>query len=133
MTARQDVPLSAVDAANLLAGQAVAEGEAYLADMRDAAQIKTVADQLWRGHDAIARRALIDRRAHGPEILVPVRLLITALARVARATGDEHRMRWRRVLASLVDLVRHESLALRAAASAQPGPEEPHDSPGETP
>jgi hypothetical protein len=107
--------LTPLDQANLLAGQAVAEAEAYLSDQRDAAQIKVVADQLWRAHDTIARRALIDRCAYGPNILVPVRLLITTLLRTAHAETDEHRMRWRRVMASLADLVRHESLALRAS------------------
>lgn len=103
--------LSPIDAANLLAGHAVAEAEACLAERRDAADIGTVATLLWQAHDAIARHQ------PSPEILVPVRLLITTMVRVARADTAERRDRWRRVLAALTDLVRHESLALRARPS----------------
>jgi hypothetical protein len=63
---------------------------------------------LWHAHDSIARNPPT------PDILVPVRLLIMVMVRVGRANTDERRARWRRVMAALVDLVRHESLALRA-------------------
>ena len=104
--------LSPIDAANLLAGQAVAEAEGCLADRLNAAQIVARVDQLWR---ALARIEAKVERPPIPEILTPVRLLIMALARTAISNPVERRARWRRVLAALTDLVRHESLALRAA------------------
>lgn len=111
---RETVQLSPLDAANLLAGQAVAEAEACLADRRDAAQIVTAVDQLWR---ALARVEFRVERPPLPEILTSVRLLIMALARAAISDTDERRAKWRRVMAALTDLVRHESLALRAPAA----------------
>jgi hypothetical protein len=111
MTVPDSEHLSAVDAANLLAGQAVAEAEAFLAERRDATQCEKIVDQLWRALAVIEHPPI-------PEILDPVRLLIMALGRVALAGTDERRARWRRVLAALTDLVRHESLALRAAGPA---------------
>ena len=102
--------LSPIDAANLLAGHAVAEAEACLAERRDAAQIVAAVDRLWRALDRVEHMV---ERPPVPEILTPVRLLIMALAHTATTDTEDRRAKWRRVMAALADLVRHESLALR--------------------
>jgi len=109
-----EVHLSPRDAANLLAGQAVAEAEAYLAERRDAVACALAGESLWRA--TLRPRDPEDRR-----ILDPVRMLATVMIRIPFADTDERRAKWRRVMAALTDLVRHESLALRAPA--QPGPD----------
>jgi len=103
--------LSALEAANLLAGQAVADAEAYLAGQRDAKACAASGESLWRATLAL-------RNPETSRILDPVRMLATVMVRISRSDTDARRNRWRLVLAALVDLVRHESLALRAAAPA---------------
>ena len=115
----ETVHLSPIDAANLLAGQAVAEAELFLAERRDMAGFEPVDIELWH------TLAAIDPPL---PILQPVRMLIVAMDAAGRTDTTERRARWRRVLAALADLVRHESLALRANA-----PEQPRQSLGETP
>ena len=106
MTPRPDVHLSPIEAANLLAGQAVAEAELFLAERRDMTGFEVIDSEMWR------TLAAIDPP---PAILQPVRMLIVATDAAARTDTTERRAKWRRVMAALTDLVRHESLALRAA------------------
>lgn len=119
MTLHDAAQLSPIDAANLLAGQAVAEAEAYLAERRDAEACAAA------GHEIFLKAA----SQQGRQIIAPVRLLAMVMGRIGYADTDERRAKWRRVMAALVDLVRHESLVLRQAAA----PEEPRHSLGETP
>jgi len=109
-----DTHLNPIDAANLLDGQAVAEAEALLAERRDAGSCEAAAYRLQL--ELIAKENDVASNV----ILNPVRLLTVALGRAARADTEERRARWRRVLAALTDLVRHESLALRSSNKGEP-------------
>ncbi len=106
--------LSPIDAANLLAGQAVAEAEAYLAERRDAAQCAAV------GYAIYLETNQPPQEETARQIIAPVRLLAMVMGRIGHADTDERRAKWRRVMAALTDLVRHESLALRDRQSGDP-------------
>lgn len=92
--------------ANWLAARAVASATAYL-DGRHGV------DQLEKQALEIQIELLAASACQARSILDPVRLLNIAAMRTARTHGDARRDRWRQVLASLVDLVRHESNDLR--------------------
>jgi hypothetical protein len=108
--------MTAIDRANLLAGQAVAYATAYLDGRHEAAWLARNVEQLHLdlfgvGLDA-STRAILD----------PVRLLATAMTHTAltAAGGTDANLpfqnarleRWQSVMAALVELVRHESREL---------------------
>ena len=98
--------LAPIDAANLLAGQAVAFAAAYLDGRHDAEQLAANAARLQR--DLFAAR---DPAVNG--ILDPARLLAIAMLYTARAQDEARQDRWQHVMGALVELVRIESRALR--------------------
>lgn len=123
---------SALDHANLLAGQAVAACEAYLDGRRDAAQLAADAQSL-----QLLLFARNDASAH--MLLDPVRILNIAMLRTAAHAQAVHGaaafpasplaenisviaarlVRWRSVMASLVTLVREESRLIADRATSR--------------
>jgi hypothetical protein len=110
-----------IDAANLLAGQAVAGATGFLNGRHDCSQLLHEVDRL-----QVSLIAIDDTGAR--QILQPVRLLVIAMrctglaAQAHDAPGAPplalaRRDRWEQVTASLVELVRTESLALRQSAT----------------
>jgi len=114
--------LQPIDAANLLAGQVVAAATGFLDRRHDWMKLLQEADSL-----QASLLAMDDIGTH--QILQPVRLLVIAMRGTALATRAHHgpgappnalaRLdRWEQVTASLVELVRSESLALRQTVGA---------------
>ena len=114
--------LAPIDAANLLAGQAVAHATAYLDGRQSAEQLATHAARV--GVKLVI--ALHTDAAPDPAvraILIPVRLLAVAMTHAARATDQARQDRWRDVMGSLIELTRIESRALRSfKAATEQGP-----------
>jgi hypothetical protein len=102
-TARARAP---IEAANLLAGHAVAYATAFLDGRNDATDLAQNVDRL-----QLDLLAASDPSTNG--ILDPVRLLNVAMMHTAGARGEARQDRWQQVMGSLVELVREESLALR--------------------
>jgi hypothetical protein len=125
MAAPDNQPLAPIDAANLLAGHAVAYATAFLDGRHDAEVLSRNACAL--------QVALMTSTDTATLILDPVRLLTVAMLRTAAvAIAPDHfgfrsarQARWQQVMAALVDLVRHESRGLLAPA--------PPETPGDTP
>ena len=114
------VTLAPIDAANLLAGQAVAAATAFLDGRHDRLTLKADADRL-----QLALLSMNDATT-GP-ILQPVRLLVVAMAALAMAAhraeiggfvGNERLERWEQVTAALVEMIRSESRALLSGDGA---------------
>jgi hypothetical protein len=105
------VDLAPIDAANLLAGQAVAYATAYLDGRQDAEQL--LANALRLEPDLFAAR---DPATNG--ILDPVRLLTIAMLHTASVQDEARQDRWQHVMGALVELVRSESRVLRDAKRA---------------
>ena len=103
--------LAPIDAANLLAGQAVAYATAFLDGRHDAERLASNA-MLLEAALFVAR----DPATNG--ILDPARLLTIALLHTARAQGEARQDRWQHVMGALVELVRTESRALRDSKMA---------------
>jgi hypothetical protein len=106
----------AIDRANLLAGHAVAYATAFLDGRHDA-------DRLLNGAGRLQADLFDLDDPAASEILVPVRLLALAMMRTAIAAQRHdapgappnalaRQDRWEQVMASLVELVRHESREL---------------------
>jgi hypothetical protein len=109
--------LAPIDAANLLAGQAVAYATAYLDGRQNAEQLAAHAARV---HVKLVI-ALHTDTAPDPAvkaILNPVRLLAVAMTHAARATDQARQDRWRDVMGSLIELTRIESRALRGSKAA---------------
>jgi hypothetical protein len=114
--------LAPIDAANLLAGQAVAAATAFLDGRHEWKHLLNQASGLQ------LQLVAVDDVGCG-QLLQPVRMLVIALrslaltakAQEARASAlEQSRLeRWEQVTASLVELVRTESLELRQAAGAR--------------
>lgn len=101
-----------IDAANLLAGHAVSYATSFLDGRHSAAQLATNAERISLELLSTASQPEINR------LLDPVRMLAGSMRLTARATlGDddisERKERWQTVMASLVELVCHESRQLR--------------------
>ncbi|MBR0687307.1 hypothetical protein JQ594_15355 [Bradyrhizobium manausense] len=105
--------LAPIDVANLLAGHAVSCATAYLDGRHTAQQLADNADRLFIDLLAITG-------AETGAFLVPVQLLTVTMMRTARCARDlsqwpSREDRWQAVMASLVDLVMHESRQIRKA------------------
>lgn len=98
--------LSPRDAANLLAGKAVAGAEAYLFGHSDRGGLGRAADALML--------EVFNAEDDRPSVLLDqVRILTIVMLRTARSEGERN-ARWRSsVLAAFAELVRNESLGLR--------------------
>lgn len=100
--------LTRIEQANLIAGHAVAYATAYLDGRHTAAQLADHADRLFLD-------LLVVHNAETSAFLVPVQLLAITMMRTARRKipvsleTDAQAERWHAVLASLVELVCHES------------------------
>jgi hypothetical protein len=105
MVAMADHQLAPIDAANLLAGHAVAYATAFLDGRHNAEQLGANAARLQA--DLFAAR---DPATNG--ILDPVRLLSISMLHTARAKGEARQDRWQHVMGAMVELVRIESRAL---------------------
>jgi hypothetical protein len=100
--------LTRAEQANLIAGHAVAYATAYLDGRNTAAQLADNADRLFLD-------LLVIGTAETSAFLVPVQLLAITMMRAARRKipesldTDTRAERWHAVMASLVELVCHES------------------------
>jgi hypothetical protein len=103
--------LAPIDAANLLAGQAVAYATAYLDGRHNAERLA--------GNAMLLEAVLFSARDPATNgILDPVRLLTLAMLHTARARDEARQDRWQHVMGALVELVRTESRALRDSKMA---------------
>jgi len=103
--------IAPIDAANLLAGQAVAHATAYLDGRHDVERLTDNA--------LLLEAVLFSARDPATNcILDPVRLLTLAMLHTARARDEARQDRWRHVMGALVELVRTESRALRDSKMA---------------
>jgi hypothetical protein len=97
--------------ANFLAGKAVSYATGYLDGRHDASQLarhaRALQIELLAAPDDPAARAILD----------PVRMLMVAMTCTSWAFGEARQDRWQHVMGSLVELVRHESIELRVAAT----------------
>lgn len=99
--------LTRIEQANLIAGHAVSYATAYLDGRHTAAELADNADRLFLD-------LLVIQTAETSAFLVPVQLLAVTMMRTARCARDlsqwpSREDRWQQVMASLVDLVTHES------------------------
>ncbi|WP_158669940.1 hypothetical protein [Bradyrhizobium guangdongense] len=100
--------LTRIEQANLIAGHAVSYATAYLDGRHTAQQLADNADRLFLD-------LLVISTPETSTFLVPVQLLAVAMMRTARRQipesldTDARAERWHAVLASLVELVCHES------------------------
>lgn len=104
--------LSPIDAANMLAGHAVAYASAFLDGRHDARQLASNADSIFTS--ALSFNDNVETNL----ILHPVRLLATAMRGTALSALDPTQTetrneRWQKAMASLVELVCNYSLQLR--------------------
>jgi hypothetical protein len=108
--------LSRLDQAHLIAGHAVSYATAYLDGRHSAQQLADNAARLFLDLGLIETQETIS-------FLVPVKLLVTTMMQTARrkipdaAQTDARAERWHAVLASLVELVIHESRQLAKGSS----------------
>ena len=98
--------------ANFIAGKVVAHATAFLDGRNDAIELgrNARADQIELmagGEDAAAK-----------QVLDASRLLVVSMMGTSYAQGEQRQDRWQMVMGALVELVRHESLALRTAPRA---------------
>ena len=109
--------LAPIDAANLLAGQAVAYATAYLDGRQNAEQLAAHAARV---HVKLVIALHTDTTPDPAvkAILNPVRLLAVAMTHAARATDQARQDRWREVMGALIGLARIESRALRDSKAA---------------
>lgn len=99
--------LTPAEQANFLAGKVVASATAYLDGRHDQPRL---------ADDACRLQCELLTAASDPAsicILVPGRLLVTAMAITARAEGEARLDRCQAVMGALVELVRHESTDMR--------------------
>lgn len=93
--------------ANFIAGKVVAYATAFLDGRNDAAELgrnaRAVQIELMTGIDDVTAKPMLDS----------ARLLVVAMMGTSYAHGDQRQDRWQMVMGALVELVRHESLALR--------------------
>jgi hypothetical protein len=100
--------LNAADQANLIAGKVVAHATAYLDGRNDASELARNARAL--------QIELLGAPSDDPKarpILDVARLLVAAMMGASWAAGEARQDRWQHVMGALVELVRHESNALR--------------------
>lgn len=107
----REAHLTRLEQANLIAGHAVAYATSYLDGRHTAAQLADNADRLFLD-------LLVIEDAQTASFLVPVQLLALTMMRTARCAQDLSQWlsrgdRWQQVMASLVDLVMHESRQLK--------------------
>ena len=93
--------------ANFLSAKVVAHATAFLAGRNDAALLnlnaRSVMCELVAAPDDPVAKAILD----------PTRLLVVAMMGAAAAQDEARQFRWMHIMASLIDLVRHESTQLR--------------------
>ena len=99
-----------LDSINLLAGHAVGCATAFL-DGRHGVE-KLASNAAWLSIELMVTREPGDLAVNA--ILDPTRLLVIAMTHAARVTDEARADRWRQVMRSLSEMVRVESLALRA-------------------
>jgi hypothetical protein len=98
------------EAANFLAAKAVAYATAFLDGRHGALELAR--------HAAAVQLELMTLADPSTNIILdPVRLLNVAMMRTASAQGGVRQDRWRAVMTSLLDLVRHESIELRVSGA----------------
>jgi hypothetical protein len=102
--------MSKPDLANFVAARCVAVGEGFLGGRSDAAALARESDTL------CLELMLIGDDPAANAIGDPARLLVMAMMRCAIATGPRA-VRWRAIVSALIDLVRLESLSMRAEVS----------------
>lgn len=112
--------IAPLDQANLVAGHAVSYATAFLDGRHTAAQLGDNADRLFLD-------LLVVEAPETSSFLIPVQLLAITMMRIAKHAREsvtprqlyatspwqERMERWRQVLASLVELVCHESRQMR--------------------
>ena len=104
--------IAPIDQANLLAGHAVSCATAFLGGRHDAEQLADNADRIFLD-------LLVVETTDTSRFLIPVQLLVITMMQVAKQArdlafgADERSGRWHQVLASLVELVCHESRQLK--------------------
>lgn len=104
---RPDAHLNAAELANFVAARAVAHATAFLDGRTDMAELAR--------NGCSVQLELLALPGDGEEraILDAARLLVIAMMGSARCGDEPRRARWRQVMGALVELVLHESLALR--------------------
>lgn len=116
--------LTRFEQANLLAGHAVSYATAYLDGRHDAAKLGDNADRLFLD-------LLVVETEETSAFLIPVQLLAITMMRTAKHVcgisvsrvsdrvlevhGTERAERWHQIMASLVDLIIHDSRQLKRA------------------
>jgi hypothetical protein len=103
-----------IDQANLIAGHAVACATAFLGGRHDAAQLADHADRIFLD-------LLVVETSETSRFLIPVQLLVITMMQIAKhargsdetAVSEDRSHRWHKVMASLVELVCHESRQLK--------------------
>ncbi|EJN11807.1 hypothetical protein PMI42_04821 [Bradyrhizobium sp. YR681] len=99
--------LTRIEQANLIAGHAVSYATAYLDGRHNAQQLGDNADRLFLD-------LLVVETPETSTFLIPVQLLVITMMRTAKCARDlsqwpSREDRWQSVIASLVELVTHES------------------------
>jgi hypothetical protein len=93
--------------ANFVAAKVVAYAAAFLNGSHDASQLARNA------HSVMLELIPIADDLKAKAIIDPARLLAIAMSGAAAAQGETRQDRWMHVMASLIELVRHESSELK--------------------
>jgi hypothetical protein len=112
--------LTLQEQAAFLAARSIAYATAHL-DGRDDAQALFVHASSLQNEIMMCWAGIVD--IHVNATLDPVRLLVVAMRRAAMAEGEERQQRWQHVMGALVEMVRHESAAMRGAPAGRPAAE----------
>jgi hypothetical protein len=109
--------LTLPEQAAFLAARSIAYATAHL-DGRDDAQALLLHASALQNEIMMCWAGILD--LHVNATLDPVRLLVVAMRRAAMAEGEQRQERWQHVMGALVEMVRHESAAMRSAPAGRP-------------